>query len=72
MGNSCDGHVITHVELEWHKAGPGAIEYLALSHCECGQLAILGTHEAGPFETRLETAQWAWKVLAKVVPPATG
>lgn len=35
------------------------------------QYRLESTFDKGPFDTNLEVAQWAWRVIARCLPPST-
>lgn len=57
------------LELHWATDDNGVV-HLALYGLDPNQqLKVWATHETGPFETRLDLAQWAWRALASALPP---
>lgn len=46
------------------------VKYQVWSVASDDQLAWVGEFDQGPFDTALEVAQWLWRTIAKVVPPA--
>jgi hypothetical protein len=57
-------------ELQWDSDQCDRRRYAIYSHLASGQLRLESTYEQGPFDTALEVAQWAWRVMARLVPPA--
>lgn len=57
------------IELHWGSYD-GITSYGLYERLEDGQLRFLEATEAGPFDTSVEIAQWAVRVIARRVPPA--
>jgi hypothetical protein len=58
-------------EVVWEKDLNGTVWYQMYLREPSGQLALLSTFDQGPFDTALDVAQWAWRVIAREVPPAS-
>lgn len=58
---------IDHFQLFWEEDG-GEHCFVLTGELDDGQMTILGTFNQGPFDTRLEVAQWAWRLMAKHLP----
>lgn len=65
-----EADVSTTITLSWEATARGDTLYTLVAIEPTGQLRLLGTFEQGPFDTALEVAQWAWKLLAKEVRPS--
>jgi hypothetical protein len=59
------------VELQWHTDTRGVVLYALYWRNGDGQLVLESTMEQGPFDTGLEVAQWAWRAIARLVPPSS-
>jgi hypothetical protein len=59
------------VQLTWETDGAGRVVYRVFTIEPTGQLAFLGSFDRGPFDTALEVAQWAWRLIAREVPPTS-
>lgn len=58
--------------LHWQEdPGDGRWFQMYGVHQESGQLFLISTFHQGPFDTALDVAQWAWKAIAREVPPAS-
>jgi hypothetical protein len=56
--------------LSWEATD--GIELYRLTAIESdGQHRFIGSFEQGPFDTALEVAQWAWRTMAKELPPSS-
>lgn len=60
---------VCRITLDWDTTD-GVTVYRLIGHDDTGQLVFLGSTEQGPFDTALEIAQWAWRTIAREVPPA--
>lgn len=59
------------VQLVWDTGLNGVVTYKAFRIEESGQYSLLSFMDQGPFDTALEVAQWAWRVISKEVPPSS-
>lgn len=53
--------------LEWDTDKGGTRRYVIWANDQVGQVAWVGDYEQGPFDTNLEVAQWAWRVIARAL-----
>lgn len=58
------------ITLAWETDHLGVVTYVLTGIEDDGQLRHVASFEQGPFDTALEVAQWAWRALAREVPPA--
>lgn len=58
------------LELHWQQDLRGRHTYQLYSRLTTGQMALLGTFDQGPFDTALDIAQWAMRLISREVPPA--
>lgn len=56
--------------LRWESDGY-CVSYSLWGVHRDGQTMMLGGFDQGPFDTALEVAQWAWRMISRVVPPAS-
>jgi hypothetical protein len=62
---------IDRIQLCWSDDGQSTL-YTLFTVDTSGQVGLVGTFEQGPFDTSLEVAQWVWRRVARLVPPAIG
>lgn len=67
MAQACSGSIV----LQWEPTVDyeGGTHYWLTQVEDSGQMRFLGSMDQGPFDTALEAAQWAWKIIAREVPP---
>lgn len=58
------------LELHWETDDNGTTSYGLYQRGAVGQLVFVDAMQQGPFDTALDVAQWAWKAIAKRVPPS--
>lgn len=58
------------LELHWETQLDGTVTYQLYEVESTGQRALISVAAQGPFDTALEIAQWAWRAIARRVPPA--
>lgn len=61
---------ITELRLTWSKTDHDPVVYALWALDTDGQTSWVGDFAQGPFDTALDVAQWAWRSIARVVPPA--
>ena len=61
---------ICEFRLLWGERSGGNIVYTLWTLDDNDQLAWAGDFEQGPFDTALEVAQWAWRTMARQLPPS--
>jgi hypothetical protein len=59
------------VTLMWVTDTLGLRVYSLFYEASGGQTRMVDTFEQGPFDTSLEVAQWVWREVSKLVPPAS-
>jgi hypothetical protein len=59
------------LELVWETDPAGTTWYQLYGRTDEGQLYLISTFDQGPFDTALDVAQWAWRAVAREVPPAS-
>lgn len=67
MDRQCSGTIV----LQWEPSldSEACTHYWLTAVEDSGQVRFLGSMDQGPFDTALEAAQWAWRVIAREVPP---
>lgn len=55
------------ITLTWQANEHHTRTYLLVGMHNDGQTKILGDLEQGPFDTDLEAAQWAWRVITRTL-----
>jgi hypothetical protein len=58
---------VTNITLSWERNDHHTRTYVMTGFCADGQLKMLGELEEGPFDTDLETARWAWRVITRTL-----
>jgi hypothetical protein len=58
---------VTTITLDWETNEHHTRTYTLTGAHEDGQLMMLGDLEQGPFDTDLEAAQWAWRVITRTL-----
>ena len=59
------------LELQWERGLDEITTYYLYEVEPSGQRSLVSYMDQGPFDTALEVAQWAWRAISRVVPPAT-
>ena len=63
--------MLVSARLDWEPSCDSrALLYRLYGIEDDGQVVFVDSYEQGPFDTSLEVAQWAWRALAKQLPPS--
>jgi hypothetical protein len=62
---------VAELRLTWLTNADKVRQYTLWSVDESHQIGWVADFEQGPFDTALDVAQWAWRAIAREVPPSS-
>lgn len=61
---------VVELRLNWRTDTDKVVRYALWALDENDQLRWVADFEQGPFDTAVDVAQWAWRAIAREVPPS--